>query len=380
MQLGFQITEDRRLVGLRTKRRSHADATVRISGLVALPEVLATLGADPATVLAEAGVDPTLFDDPENLIPLAQLGRLVRLCVARTGCRHFGLLVGQQGGLHSLGLAGLFARLSPDVATALRRLADCMHLHHGGTLTAVAADGDAATLSYDIDQRYEEAADQIGDGALATLFNMLRTLCGPGWRPIEIRFAHRAPDDVRPFRAFFAAELRFDAGQNAIVFPGAWLQHPLPADDAELQRLLARRIALLEARHGDEFPEQVRSVLRAALITGHAGADEVAALFSMHSRTMNRRLGAFGSSFRNLVDEGRFAMAREMLRGAALDVSAIAGALGYADASAFTRAFRRWSGTTPAAWRKHRTEGLRKPAAANAPDHRLEAKRSPVDL
>ena len=367
-------------MGLRNKRRPRADASVRVSGPAAIPEVLGTLGADPAAVLAEAGVDPTLFDDPGNLIPLAQLGRLVRLCVARTGCLHFGLLVGQQGGLHSLGLVGLFARLSPDVGTALRRLADCMHLHHGGTLTAVAVDGDAATLSYDIDRRYEEAADQIGDGALATLFNILRALCGPGWRPIEIRFAHRAPDDVRPFRAFFGAGLRFDAGQNAIVFPGAWLHHPLPATDAELRRLLARQIAQLEARHGDEFPEQVRDVLRAALTTGHSGADEVAALFSMHSRTLNRRLGAFDTSFRQLVDEGRFAIARELLECTALDVSGIAGTLGYADASAFTRAFRRWSGTTPAAWRTHRTDDRGEPDAACPPSHMLKARRSTVDL
>jgi AraC-like DNA-binding protein len=330
-------------------------------------------------VLAEAGIDPALFADPENQIPLATLGRLVKLCVARTGCRHFGLLVGQQGGLHSLGLVGLLARLSPDVGTALRRLADCMPLHHGGTLTAVAVDGDAATLSYDIDQRYDEAADQIGDGALATLFNILRTLCGPGWRPREIRFAHRAPDDVAPFRAFFAAELRFDTGQNALVFPDAWLQHPLPAADGELQRLLATRITRLEVRHGDEFPAQVRSVLRAALMTGHAGADEVATFFSMHSRTLNRRLGTFGTSFRRLVDEGRFAIASELLECTVLDVSAIAAALGYADASAFTRAFRRWSGTTPAAWRTCRTERHDNPAAAYALDHTLTARRSPAD-
>jgi AraC-like DNA-binding protein len=254
-----------------------------------------------------------------------------------------------------------------------------MPLHHGGTLTAVAVDGDAATLSYDIDQRYDEAADQIGDGALATLFNILRTLCGPGWRPREIRFAHRAPDDVAPFRAFFAAELRFDTGQNALVFADAWLQHPLPAAGAEPRQLLARQVARLAARHRDDFPEQVRSVLRAALMTGHAGADEVAALFSMHSRTLNRRLGTFDTSFRQLVDEGRFAIARELLECTELDVSGIAGTLGYADASAFTRAFRRWSGTTPAAWRTHRAEVHGKPADVCAPRRVLRARRSTVE-
>jgi len=107
-------------------------------------------------------------------------------------------------------------------------------------------------------------------------------------------------------------------------------------------------------RHSDDVPEQVRSVLRSALVTGHARADRVAALFSMHSRTLNRRLNAFGTGFRELADEGRFEVARQMLEDSAMKVSRIAAMLDYADASAFTRAFRRWSGTTPAQWRANR--------------------------
>jgi AraC-like DNA-binding protein len=80
----------------------------------------------------------------------------------------------------------------------------------------------------------------------------------------------------------------------------------------------------------------------------------VAALFSMHSRTLNRRLNAFGTSFRDLVDEVRFEIARQMLEDSSMDVTQIADMLDYADASAFTRAFRRWSGATPARWRAER--------------------------
>ena len=114
----------------------------------------------------------------------------------------------------------------------------------------------------------------------------------------------------------------------------------------------------LDARHRDDFPEQVRSVLRRALLTGHASADQIAALFSMHSRTLRRRLDECGSSFKRLVDEGRYAIAQQMLEDSARDVSEIAALLNYADASAFTRAFRRWSGgTTPAVWRAKRKAG-----------------------
>ena len=268
-----------------------------------------------------------------------------------TGCQHFGLLVGQQGGLHSLGLVGLLVKYSPDVGTALRSLVRYTASSCPRRETTLAVDGDSATLSYDIHQPRVEATDQTGDGALATLFNIMRTLCGPDWKPVEIQFAHRKPENVGPFRRFFRAPLIFDAEQYAVVFAADWLNRSLPGADAELHRLLQKQIDALEARHGDDFPEQVRSVLRTALVTGHAKADQVAALFSMHARTLNRRLNAFGIGFQELVDEGRFEIARQMLEDSAMPVSQIAAMLDYADASAFTRAFRRWSGTTPARWR-----------------------------
>jgi AraC-like DNA-binding protein len=95
----------------------------------------------------------------------------------------------------------------------------------------------------------------------------------------------------------------------------------------------------------------VLAVLRTALIAGQANADQVAAFFSLHRRTLSRRLSACGTSFQSLVDEGRFEIARQMLENTDADIQRIAVMLEYADASAFARAFRRWSGTTPSRWR-----------------------------
>ena len=75
----------------------------------------------------------------------------------------------------------------------------------------------------------------------------------------------------------------------------------------------------------------------------------------MHSRTLHRRLTEFDTTFQQLVDEGRFEIARQMLSNTSMVVGQIADSLGYADASAFTSAFRRWSGTTPAKWRENQT-------------------------
>jgi AraC-like DNA-binding protein len=329
---------------------------VRIGTAMAIPALLASLGADPAEVLAEAGFDLAMFGDPDNLISFAARTRLVNHCASRTGCRHFGLLIGQQIRLDSFGLVGLLVKYSPDVGSALRSLVRYLHLHVRGATTSLEAGERNAALAYAIYEPHVEATDQIGAGAAATMYNILRTLCGPDWKPVEVRLAQRRPENAVPFRRFFRAPLIFDAEQYAVVFAAAWLGRPLPDTDPQLHRLLQRQIDTLEASHRDDFPEQVRSVLRSALVTGHGNADQVAVLFSMHARTLHRRLDAFGVGFRELVDEGRFEIARQMLEDSAMQVSQIAAMLDYADASAFTRAFRRWSGTTPARWRAAPTQ------------------------
>ena len=316
-----------------------------------IPELLRRLGADPGEVLAEAGVDLTLFDDPEHVVSLAAHNRIVQHCADRTGCAHFGLLVGQQDGLRSLGLVGLLVKYSPDVETALTSLVRHLGVHVGGAHATLIVEGKFAYLGWEIHEPGIDAIDQVGDGAVAVYCNILRELCGPDWMPAEAWFAHRRPADVRPFREFFRVPLRFDAEQFALVFPAASLQRRLPDVDAQLQQLLQGEIDAIERRHQGDFPEQVRIVLRTALLTRHARADHVAEIFGMHSRTMHRRLQSFGVGFQQLVDESRFAFARQLLQGSSLDLARISAMLGYAAPGVFTRAFQRWSGTTPAEWR-----------------------------
>jgi AraC-like DNA-binding protein len=335
-------------------------STVRIGTVAAIPDVLRGLGADPAAVLKTAGLSLELFDSPDNRISHATRSRLFSRCVAMTGCRHFGLLVGEQAGLPSLGLVGLLAKYSPDVGSALRSLVRFFHLHNPAATIELAVDGGRSTLSYDAERLDGESSDQVGDGVVAVMLNIMRGLCGDDWVPIEARFAHRPPQDVGAYRRLLRAPVRFDAERYAIVFATRWLSWPLAEVDRDLLRLLQQRIDELELRHADDFPSQVRGVLRSALLTDSAGAEHVAALFSMHARTMHRRLANSGTGFRELVEEVRFSIARQMLEDSARPVGGIADLLGYTDPSAFTRAFRRWSGVTPAHWRRSlRTEPAR---------------------
>lgn len=327
------------------------DATLKIGAIWAFPEILKDLGADPAEVCAEAGIDFALFDDANNLISFRAASRLFRVSAQRTGCSHFGLLQGKKYGLKFLGLVGLLAKYSPDVGSALRSIVRYLHLHVRGAATNLDVIGKTAMFRYEIYQADAEATDQIKDAAVATMYNIMRDLCGPHWDLVKVRLSHRSPADVAPFRKFFRAPLRFDADESALVFHADALSRPLPEVDADLRRLLATQIEALEKQYSDQFPEQVRSVLHTAVLTERSSADQVASVFSMHSRTLHRRLAASGTSFRKLLDECRFTLACQMLTDTDADIGRITDLLSFADSSSFTRAFRRWSGTTPGRWR-----------------------------
>ena len=333
------------------KRLSPAKAMLRIGATMGVPSVLQSLGLSAHEVLLAGGFDVSLFDDPDNTLSYAARGRLMAYCASKSECEHFGLMVGQRDGLNSLGLVGLLAKHSPDVREALHKLIRYFHLHAHGASASLEIQGDTVILGYQILESRTQGNDQVGDGAVAAIANMIRELCGPGWNPTEVWFMHRKPGDIEPFRKFFRAPLRFDAEQYAIVFKSSWLQRSLPEVDADVRRLLQQQIDLLADRHGDNFLEQVRTVVRALTLSGGANADRAAALFSMHTRTLNRRLQSYGVGYQELVDESRFDIARQMLQDSDLDIYQIALMLHYADARSFIRAYKRWSGDTPASWR-----------------------------
>ena len=336
----------------RTSKRQPRPATLRVGGASEILEVLKGFGVDSDEVLTEAGIDPALFADPDNLITYAARDRLFRQCVSRTGCQHFGLLVGQRMNLKALGLVGLLMRTSPDAGKALSSLVNLLHLHSQGAVMALRADDDVAMLTYDAFEPGLEATEQTGAGAVAMMLNVMRTLCGPDFLPDEASFAHRRPADTKPFRKFFNVPLYFDAEHYALVFSRDWLDVRLPGADDELQQLLQKQVEALETRYSLAFPDQVRKVLRSALMTGYHSENQIAALFSMHSHTFRRRLEASATSFHELVDACRFEIAREMLRNTSLSVGDISTSMGYSRASSFIRAFRRWSGMTPGEWRQ----------------------------
>jgi AraC-like DNA-binding protein len=246
-------------------------------------------------------------------------------------------------------LLGQLVRHAATVRDALRYAAVYHHLNSQGGAVFVREHGATAELGYVIYHRGVIGTRQIYDAVLATLVNFMRELCAPAWVPNEVLLAHAPPADAGPYRALFRCPVRFDAELNTLRFPSTWLDRPVPgADAAELRRLEAEA----NARAQPELVEKLRRSLRVLLLTRVASGDAVADLLAMHRRTLNRRLQEQGTTFREVLEDVRFEAACQLLDSTALPLDDIADALGYGGASAFTRAFRRRTGTPPGQWRR----------------------------
>jgi len=312
---------------------------------------LRDLGVDPDPVVREAGLDPRLFDDGTNVIPHAALGRLLTLCVARTNCPHFGLLVGQRATILSLGMVGRLMQHSETVGDAMRALVSNLSIQNRGAVPSLTIIGDTALFTFSVYQPEAESADQVSDGSLAVAVNALRALCGSGWNPTEVLLPRAAPADQEPYRRHFRAPVRFNQESASIVFPAQDLDLRNAGADPMVRALLEDRIQQLKGAQGSEFSDDIRRLLRTRLTSNHCSADDIAHLLAMHRRTLSRRLKDGGMGYRAITNEIRFEIARQLLTDTQVPLAQIAAALGYSEASAFTRAFRRWSGQTPTTWR-----------------------------
>jgi AraC-like DNA-binding protein len=144
------------------------------------------------------------------------------------------------------------------------------------------------------------------------------------------------------------------------VFPSCCLERRIAGADPLLQTMLEERISQLKGAQGSEFSDDIRRLLRTRLTSTRCSADDIADLLAMHRRTLSRRLKGGGMGYRDISNEIRFEIARQLLRDTEVPLGQIAAALDYSEASAFTRAFRRWSGETPTTWRaRHHRDGQR---------------------
>ena len=356
---GHPMTRAARLAP-RTGRRT-LGSTVRVGPLAAIPHLLRELGCNPGPIVREAGFELAYFDDPELPMPYRAGSALLARCVAATGCEHFGLMLGERAGPSSLGLAGFLMMNAPDVGHALEDLVHYLSLHDRGGIATFEVRNATALLGFTVIEPETQAVDQICDLSMAVARNLMRGLCGPKWTASQVLLPRKPPADPTPWTRVFRSPIQFNAGQCALAFPSRWLAHPVAVADPLLHRHLKQQADAM--RRDSDFASEVRRLVSGTIAHRVSTAAHVAKLLGMHEKTLNRRLLEAGLTFRTVRDDARYAMAQQLLSNTSMTIAEVAASLGYAEASAFVRAFTRWAGTTPGKWRPRTPYTSRKPAA-----------------
>ena len=324
----------------------------RVQPVIHVARTIGELGGDPQRVLAEAGIPAGLFANPDNSIPLQALGDLLERCVAVTRCQHFGLRLGADAGGNPLGLLGDVMERCVDVGTAIAHFHQYFHLLDRSALLTRTVAGASASIVYALTESTGPGADQISDAAAAIGMGLLRRLCGAQWKPQAVLLPRQRPRDVRPYEEVFACTPQFAAERAVLIFLAGDLLRRIAAADRERRAVLCERLTAVASQCDPDFADQVRRVVRGLLAVRRCSLDEVAALFGMSCRRINRKLERQGTTFHRISQEELCAQAERMLRDTDLTLGQISAALDYAEAGVFTRAFRNWRGVTPSEWRR----------------------------
>ena len=330
---------------------------IRVAPMAAIPELLREFGVAPRPILKKFGLSEEIFSQPDKTIPFELLGRVVNTCARETGCPHFGLLVGQRGNVSTLGATGFLMKNAPDVGTALNEAILNIDLHDRGATPFLEVSYETTVLGYAIYQPGIEGSDQINDGSLAIIWNVMRGLCGPEWLPLEVRFTHDKPVDIGAYRRFFRAPLRFNAVHNALVFHTSWLARQIGHSDPLMYQHFQQHILDMRRYSNQDFRDKAYQALLFLIGSQRCSLDDLARHFTIHPRTLNRRLKESGTSFRELYSEARHQTAGQLLRDTKTSIESIAALLGYSDGTAFNRAFSQWEGVPPGKWRRQMQMG-----------------------
>jgi AraC-like DNA-binding protein len=328
------------------------EATVRVGPMVNIENLVRTLGCDPDPLFESAGFVPDDFTDTGHRVSYVKAGRLLATCAAVTGCEHFGLLLGQKAGPSHLGMPGFLATTASTVGMALDSLVKHLGLHDEGASCALLKEEEYCRLSYTVHERSVAGLAQILDLTTALMHRTMRMLCGNDWTATQVLMVRSRPRDIKPYSNYFRTALMFDSEVCGIVFPSANLGLSPPAADRLLYRHLELEAEALQMVHTGDICELLPPILQRALLANRYSAGQIADALQLRERTLHRRLRSAGTCFRQELDAARESLSKQLLEGSNRPINEIAASVGYSGSSCFVRAFHRWAGVTPAAWRE----------------------------
>jgi len=311
-------------------------------------------GVSGDQLLRRAGIGPAQLADPDALLSLKLCIELLESAAAETGDPAFGVRWAEQLPLGDLGVLGYVLLHSPTIGSALANGCRYFAVQQTSGGTTLAVEGTHARLTYAVDTALGPHG-QDSELVLALYVRIIRDgTANPRWAPTEVCFAHRRPASIAAQERFFQAPVRYGEPEDVLVLPAVELRVPLHTADSGLLPILLRHATECLARlpAEDDFCSDVQRVLISAMSSGEVAIDHVATALGMSPRSVQRRLQDTGRSFTQLVADTRLELSRRYLEDPAISLTEAAFLLGYSDLSAFSRAFRRWTGSTALEFRR----------------------------
>jgi AraC-like DNA-binding protein len=314
---------------------------------------LLTLGYDPVPFLHTHGIDSEALLDPDATVPMSACVGLLAESARATGDDNIGLHVAEHAQLGSFDVHFYAMVSSPTLGAAFERVCRYQRLIHESSQVRLerSTDRARAVLSHRLAGGMA-APRQTAELLLSAWVRAGRIATGTRWSPAEVRFAHHAPRDARDHERFFGVLPRFATGENALVLPVALLDLSCRRTDPSLLSLLDRYAAdRLGRSRVVTFADRARAALSEELPAGNVTVQRLAARLMVSVRTLHRSLANEGTTYRRILDQLRLDIAKHHLIDDRVSVAEVAFLLGFSESSAFHRAFKRWTGRTPVAFR-----------------------------
>lgn len=341
-----------------TASSSPSAATATIRGFVPgsyvrlLYDYLQAEGVDSLALLGASAAEHTRAASEQGRCPVRIWKQLLEHAASQLGDPLLGVHLGSRITPAHFGVMGYVLLSCANLGAALQRMRAYQRLLYDVNPLRTRIDDGSLVLEWGTENGRPGAL--VDETAITALVQFARDITA---RRIEVRqvcFVNPAPAQVQPYVDYYGCAVRFGEPLSSVRLPLTALALPLRKPDAALLAVLERQAQALlaELPDADDFEQAVRSCIARLLREGEPMLPRVAAELHTSPRSLHRRLEKAGLNFHRLREDTRRRLAEDYLRDARLQLVEIAQLLGYSEQSTFNRAFRRWTGTTPRAYRR----------------------------
>jgi AraC-like DNA-binding protein len=305
-------------------------------------------------LLSRAGLSLEALADPNRRHPLETTTRLWRLAVDVTADPAFGIEVARHTTYQTFHALGFSLATSATLREALERIVRFFAIVTDAADMRV--EDHAAGVRFTVHLRESaDPADEAVDAFVAAAVRLCRTLVGRAFSPLAVELRRAAPADPSPYQRYFRVPVTFGAPLDALTLERSQTEKRLLTANPEIARandaVIADHLARLES---SRLAPRVRQAIEEQLPQGEPDPEAIARRLAVSLRSLQRKLADEGTSFATLLDETRSTLARGYLDEDRYSVSEITYLLGFAGVSAFSHAFKRWTGSSPSAYRRKR--------------------------